>query len=388
MRIAVDAISAGRGLGEAAGGMVVYMRDLLGSMARQLRDDEEVVVFVTPEKASLIMPDHARVRAVLCPLVPPGAGLRVLYEQTVYPWLIARQGVDVLLATSNVRPFLRRAPTVVVCQSLQYFLYPQAFGRLRRAYLRHAVPRSLRGASAVIAVSRFAAADLVALTGVPPEQVHPVLHGLSTRVRDSLASHDTDALSAVVRRYVPGGAPYLLALSTLYVFKNTRRIIEAFGRAVAEVQLPHRLVVAGEDADVTAAELASHAERIGLGGQVLFIGGVPHRDVSALLLGAEALLYPSLYETFGFPLLEAMAGGVPVVTSDRGAMREVAGDAALLVDPESVESIANAISRVVRDGELGRQLSVRGRARAAEFRWDRTAQETLAVLRTAAGRTP
>ncbi len=386
MQIGVDAISAGHGLSEAAGGMIVYMRDLLGSMACQLRDDEEIVVFVAPEKAPLIMPDHARVRAVFPPLAPRRAALRVLYEQTVYPWLIARQKVDVMLAVCNVRPFLRRGPTVVVCQSLQYFLHPEAFGRVRGAYLRHAVPRSLRGASAVIAVSRSAASDIVALTDVPPEHVHPVFHGISTRVRDLSTSHDSATLSAVVRRYVPDGSPYLLALSTLYAFKNTRRIIGAFGRAAAEARLPHRLVVAGEDADVTAAELAEHAEEIGLGEQVSFIGGVPHREAAALLHGAEALLYPSLYETFGFPILEAMAAGVPVVTSNRGAMREVAGDAALLVDPESVESIANGIRQVVQDAGVRRGLMERGRARAEEFTRDRTAQETLAVLRTAAGR--
>src|SRR5918999_2824071 len=147
-------ISAGEGLGPGAGGMIVYFHGLLAALCG--RDDiSGVVTFVRPRSERLGIPDHSKITVTRCRGLPRNRGGRVLYEQTALPALVARAGGDVLLSTHNTRPLLRRAPTVVVLQSLQYLFYPHAFGVLRRAYLRGVVPHSVRGADALIAVSEW-----------------------------------------------------------------------------------------------------------------------------------------------------------------------------------------------------------------------------------------
>jgi glycosyltransferase involved in cell wall biosynthesis len=286
----------------------------------------------------------------------------------------------VLLSTCNVKPFLWRGPSVVVLQSLQYLHFPEQFGRARGAYLKHGVKASLHAADAVIAVTDWERSEAIRLFGLDPDRVFTVYHGLSGAV--ARASFDgLPRPSSVV-----GDEPYVIMVSSLYRFKNHERLIQAFAGLVRERPVPHRLVLVGGDADVTRSELATLAERLGIGDRVLLPGPVPHDDVPALIRHADAVAYVSLYETFGHPVIEALAAGRPLVTTDRGATAEVAGGAARLVDATSVESIAAGLGDVLLDDTLRAALAAAGPRRASTFTWASCARGTATALEFALSR--
>jgi glycosyltransferase involved in cell wall biosynthesis len=224
----------------------------------------------------------------------------------------------------------------------------------------------IRRATAVIAASQSTRRDLIDHIGVRPERVHTVYEGI-----------DPERYRPVRRRLFDW--PYVLYAGTEHPRKNVARVLEAFAR----VRRPGlRLVKAGgpgkAEWDFRAATERKLAQ-LGLGDDVVFTGRVSDEDLVALYSGAACFVFPSLYEGFGFPVLEAMACGCPVVTSTASSLPELAGDAALLVDPADPDAITAAIARLLDDGALRRELARRGRRRAAEFTWERCAGETLRV---------
>ena len=380
LRIGFEMISAGSGFSPGSGGMISYYDGLLRGLCA-LDEVDTIVVFVSPWNRELAVPAHPKIEPVVCRGLPRGRAGRALYEQLVLPALTARARVDVLLCTVNVIPLLRRGPSVVVLQSIQYFIWPEQVAGIRSAYLRFLTPRSLARADRVISVTDTERHDALELfPGVSPERMITVYHGVSGWT--SVAGQ-----AETVPYRLPNGEPYVLCVSRLYSHKNHRRLIEAFGRMTADGQLSHHLVIAGGDADVTRSELEAVAEASGVHDRVHFLGMAPQEMIPGLFTGASAVAYVSLYETFGHPVLEAFAFGLPLLTSSVGATAEVAGGAARLADPENVDQIADGLRAVLADEGLRRRLREAGPARVAEFTWDRCARETLAVLRAATERT-
>jgi len=291
------------------------------------------------------------------------------------PLLASRRKLDVLLCTVNIMPLLRRSPTVVVLQSLQYFLWPSEVGRLRRFYLRFFTPRSLARADGIIAVTETERADAIKLFDLDQSKIVAVHHGVPNWVGEAASRRD---LSKPHRQR--DNTPYVLVVSRLYAFKNHRRLIEAFAQFIADGDHPHRLLIAGGDADVTRADLDAHATAHGVADRVQCLGVVPQADIPHLFAGAAAIAYISLYETFGLPVLEALSFGLPLVTSSSGATAEVAGGAAVLVDPESVTDIAAGLRAVLTDEQVRARLAAAGPQRVAEFTWTKCADETMDVI--------
>lgn len=370
-------ISAGSGFSPTAGGMVRYYDGLLNGLC-ELPEVDGIATFVSPWNDNLAVPRHPKIKVAPCRgLVRQRPG-RVLYEQTALPLMARRERASVLLSTCNVRPFLWRGPSVVVLQSMQSFFLADRIGGLRRGYLGRAVPRSLTTADGVIAVTETQRADAIRLFGLDPERIVAVHHGAPTWATEAARTADG------TRSYlVNDTTPYVLTVSRLYGLKNHRRLIEAFARVIADPSIHHSLVIAGAEADVRQTDLEQVAVEHGIGDRVRFLGPVPQKELPALLAGADAVAYVSLYETFGLPVLEACAFGRPLVTSDIGGTAEVAGDAAQLVDPRNVDSIANGLLAILLDQDLRRRLSIAGPKRAGQFTWARCAEGTAEALERA-----
>jgi glycosyltransferase involved in cell wall biosynthesis len=304
----------------------------------------------------------------------------VAYEQLAVPRRARRDRVDVLFSTGNVRPLFYRRPNVVGLHAIQHFVLEREARGLRAVYLERAVPRSLRTADRVVAVTETLRRDAIRVFDLDPERIVAVPMGPSPWVHELAAAGD----GGPTPYRTPAGAPYVLCISRLYALKNHRRLIEAFARAVRDDGLPHALVIVGGDADVTRAELAGVAEEVGIADRVVLTGRVPQAEVPSLYAGADAVAYVSLYETFGHPVLEAFATVRPLVTSAVGGTAEVAGDAARLVDPEDVGAIAAGLRDVLTDAALRERLVAAGRRRLADFSWERCARRTVDALEAAA----
>lgn len=374
MRIGIDAISPGSSVFPSAGGMRMYIVTLTREMARQ-DPDSEFIVFDSASMQLKELDDISNVHRVSLRAVPKRRALRVVYQNSIYPIVLGRNGLNVLLATCNVVPIGCRMPTVVVIQSLQYFDHPDGFGRWRGAYLRLAVRSSVRRAAEVVCVSHDSCRAALLHTGGDPERFHVIHHG----VPPALA-----AFNGIEFEHTQ--APYILTVATLYRYKNIERLIEAYARVVRDHSIPHRLRIVGGDAEVTAKSLRQLASQFGVAERVDTLGAIDNDRLPEQYAGADLFVYPSLYETFGLPPLEAMALGVPVVASGSTAISEVVGHGAEIVNAFDVADIARGIQVALLDAKRRNQLVERGHARVKHFSWTKAAKSTLTVLRSAASR--
>lgn len=304
-------------------------------------------------------------------------------------WEMLRHPPDVLFVPAHVIPALHPPRSVVTVHDLGYLHFPEAHTLARRLDLHLSTRWSVRAAWRIIAVSQATKDDLVQHYRVPPSNITVVHHGLSSEHFSPVTDPATRA--ACTARYGISG-DYFLYVGTIQPRKNLLRLIEAFAQVLREERgspsstatataRPRRLslVLAGKKGWLTAA-IEQRVAELDIKDNVQFIGYVDDDALPALMSGARAFVFPSLYEGFGMPVLEAMACGTPVLTSTTSSLPEVAGDAALLVDPTSTRALADGLSRLLHDTALCDTLRERGRARASGFTWERCAQETRRVL--------
>ncbi|HVN76575.1 MAG TPA: glycosyltransferase family 1 protein [Thermoanaerobaculaceae bacterium] len=307
-------------------------------------------------------------------LLPVGATIKVL-RATVEPLLLFLDGNDVFFAPNFLVPrrHLAAVRTLVpTVHDLAFLRLPETVQRETLDNLRRRLPGVLHGADALIAVSAATAGDLEALAKVTPRRVHVIHEGV-----DPAFASQEDA--------VPRGLParYLLFVSTLEPRKNVVRLLEAFARAAASGYQGDLVLVGRWGWRTEAAQDA--LERSPVRDRIRHLDYLERAALSSVMRRAEALVFPSLLEGFGLPVVEAMACGVPVILSRATSLPEVAGDAALYVDPSSPADIAAAVLRLAGDPALAASLSAAGRRRAERFSWDETARASAAVLRRAAG---
>ncbi len=304
---------------------------------------------------------------------------RIAWEQTVGLTIGRRWRLDVIHAPVNVAPLITGVPRVVTVHDLAFHLFPEQYPGRKQRYLRTMTRLSVQRAARVIAVSEATRQDIIRLYDADPERVVTVPNGVGDEMRP-LGADEVAAFRA--RQGLTG--PTLLFLGTLQPRKNLETLLRAWARTAGETGW--QLVVAGA-AGWHHEPIFDLARELGIADAVRFVGFVPPEDLPLWHNAADAFVYPSLYEGFGLPLLEAMACGTPVVTSDTPALREVVGNAGLIVGPRDVPALAQALLQLAREPELREELAARGLRRASEFSWRRTAAETAAVYRAAAGTT-
>ncbi len=271
-------------------------------------------------------------------------------------------------------PVMRGTVTFLTVHDLSFIRAPETASPRLRAYLSRAVPRSVRRADLVLADSQATKDDLIELYGVASEKITVLYSGVDPRF------HPADrAVQESVRARYGLDFPYVLAVGTVQPRKNYARLIQALAALPGPLADIHLVIAGGrgwlEGPIYETAHLAGVEER------VHFIGFVPDDDLPALYTAAEAFAFPSLYEGFGLPLLEAMACGTPSLAANTSSLPEVAGDAALLIDPTSVDSIATGLERILTDNGLRSTLRERGFARAGMFTWERAARHLLTLYR-------
>ncbi len=283
---------------------------------------------------------------------------------------------DLFFSPGYNTPLFCTAPFVFTICDLTHIHCPEVSSVAIRIYYESIMKRACRRAIRILTISEFTRAQIVAWAGVPPQKVINISCGVDQSYRPSGESYGLSF-------------PYFLCVSNRKRHKNELRLVEAFARAALDSRI--HLVFTGHP----TPDLAAHMERFGVTARVDFTGRVAEGKLPGLYRGAEALVFPSLYEGFGLPIVEAMACGTPVITSNVTSIPEVAGDAALLADPTSVDQIAAAMHHIVSDTSLRDRLRAKGLARVAQFSWANTAAKVHEVLAVAAlqgrvmeGRTP
>jgi glycosyltransferase involved in cell wall biosynthesis len=308
---------------------------------------------------------------------------RRLWTHGRLAWEIRRHAPDCLFVPAHVLPLslvlARRPAGVVTVHDLGHRAYPDAHTFRQRLYLEWGTRGSVALAARVIAVSRATASDLQRAYAAPAGKVQ-VIHEAASPPTPATPQ----AMDAVRARYGLS-RPYALYVGTIQPRKNLARLIAAYGRLHRDAPVGWDLVLAGGRGWLSES-LYRQADGLGLAGAIHFPGYVPEAELPALLGGARFFCYPSLYEGFGLPVLEAQQMGVPVMTANNSALPEVAGDAALLVDPTDVDAIADAMLRLSQDEALRQQLIAAGYENVKRFSWEKAARQTLAVLEEAAGK--
>jgi glycosyltransferase involved in cell wall biosynthesis len=304
------------------------------------------------------------------------AAVRVLWEQLVQPWVLRRVEADLVHGPVFIGPLLAPCPLVVTIHDLSFIRFPGLFRPANRFYLTVFTRLSARRARRLIAVSAHAATETTRLLGVPAERIDVVYHGVDP-VFHPLPPEEVTAFR---QRY---GLPerYVLFVGTLEPRKNLVRLVEAFTR-VYDGRVG--LVLAGGKGWLTD-DLFARVEALGLTRAIIFPGYVMNEELPLWYNAATAVAYPSVYEGFGLPVLEAQACGTPVLTSNVSSLPEAAGDAALMANPYDVDALAEGLNRLLTDESLRHDLRERGLIHVRQFLWSNTALETARVYRQALG---
>ena len=355
--------------------MEVYARELVSAM-RSLPDAPRLTAFVSVEAA------EARLDWLDgLPVVEVGVAARrrtewVRGEQQLLPRLAHRAGVEVLHSLASTAPLHGRFRRVTTVHDLIYLVHPEAHFGVLALGMRVVVGQAAKRSHRLIAVSEGTANDIETRLHVPRSRIDVVPNG----VHEPPPVPGAEAVEAARERYGLKGRRVVLAASAKRQHKNLARLLEALAQLPPERRPV--VVMPGYPTEYER-ELRERASVLGVDDDVRFLGWVGDDELEALYAVADAFVMPSLYEGFGLPVLEAMARGVPVACSDRSSLPDVAGDAALLFDPEDVGQIASALEALLTDEALAERLSEAGRRRAAQFSWRRTAEQTLDTYRRA-----
>jgi glycosyltransferase involved in cell wall biosynthesis len=312
-----------------------------------------------------------------------------LWEQAVLPLAMRRDRPDILHSMANTAPLTTKTPLVLTVHDVMYLFPPRElastptlYHRLGKQYRQSVVPAAARRAVALTTVSETSRRDITTRLGIDGERIR-VVHEAPNSACGATVEPGT---VATVRKRYGLILPYVLALAARDPRKNTTGVIRAFARFARRAPHQYQLVLVGL-APNHRSSFQTLARTVGVSDSLVFADFVPEGDLVALYSAAETFIYPSLYEGFGLPVLEAMACGTPVITSDRGALPEVAGVAALQVNPLDPEELANGLLRLSTDAALRDRLVTRGRDRVQRFSWRAAAEAMLDVYEQAVAAT-
>jgi glycosyltransferase involved in cell wall biosynthesis len=367
MRIGINALLVSAAQSYRNAGISRYTLSLLNALSAY-DSKHEYSVFVSGPEAAEQVPATSNSAVVMVGRLRHPAR-RVLWEHLIFAGEIRRRDLHLLHAPSNILPARLPCPGIITIHDLAFLRFPHLFRPTRRAYQQFFTPRSAQHASLILAISEHTRQDIIELLKIPEERVRVVYPVLEERFRLPCSAETLQAFRQ--RHQLP--EHFILFLATLEPRKNIPRLLEAYRLLRRETLLPHMLVLAGAKGwYVQTLEQQAHA--LGIQNDVRFIGYVPEDEKALWYHAADLFVYPSLYEGFGLPVAEAMACGLPIVTSNVSSLPEVVGDdaafgeqAALTVNPYDIESLTRTMHRALFDNALRQQCRTRGLARSRRF---------------------
>lgn len=375
MKIAINTFVLSSKRGMAGPGR--YILGLVSGLTN-LDHSHSIYLLCNADNASLL-PDSPKFTKILCGRWTEKVAPRILWEQLISPLVVERLGIDVLHSTNFVAPFYVPCCSVLTLHDMTWFLQADLHLAIKRFYFQKLIPVSARRGQQVIAVSESTRQDIINLLHIPDNRVRVIYSGI-----DADRFHpvrDESWKSIIEQKYGVRSGAYILYVGGIHPRKNVTSLVKAFS-ILKERGLEQKLLLAGGML-FGNNELMVTISQLGLDGEIVLAGQVPDNELPTLYSNASVFVYPSFYEGFGFPVLEAMACGTPVVTSTTSSLPEVAGEAALMADPNNIADIADKIWVVLTDSALRERMRVNGLSHASKFTWDETARKTLTVYEQA-----
>jgi glycosyltransferase involved in cell wall biosynthesis len=353
------------------GGTETYARALITALGR-LDEDHEYTVYVNRESADLDITPNSNFNRVVCPVIAMQRVYRYGWEQLVLPVQLHRLNPDLVHSLGYVGPIASHRPQVVSVHDVNYLGHSGRRTPVGRRAFQFFVEKTVERASHVITISNFSRGEIIRHLGVLPEKISVVYCAAREQAPQPVV---VPALTSAVVRDIPQS--FMVAFSSLSAHKNIARLIAAFAKISSQV--PHSLVLIGHMPEKSAA-IKAELQRAG-DHRIHFTGFIPDDAVDALMKRASLFVFPSLYEGFGLPILDAQEAGVPIACSNAAALPEVAGEGAILFDPLSVDDMAETLRRALLDASLRDSLTEKGRQNAARFTWDKAARETMDIYK-------
>ncbi len=364
-------------------GISRYIQGIVSRLT-QVEGDERYLLYTNEQLHAWPEVEGPRMRLSRSPFATTAPIARILWEQLVLPALAQRDGLDLLHCPLNVQPVAGTCPVVLTIHDVTFLKYPDRLNALRQRYLATLTRYSARRARRVLADSAATRQDVVEAFGVPADRIDVVYPAFDADFRP-LEPADREALAQLDAFRARHGLPQrvILYLATLEPRKNVDRLVHAYSRLVRH-GIPHALVLAGGKG--WGYETIFRAiEEHGLQERVMLPGYVSRDEQPLWYSAADLFVYPSQYEGFGLPALEAMACGVPVITSNASSLPEVVGSAGMTVNVDDVEALADAMLAVLTDEDLASRMRRAGLERAARFTWTAAAEACVLAYRKAAG---
>lgn len=369
MRIGID----GTALPAQPVGAGNYIIHLIRSLI-ELNSEHEFVIFAQLSRQHLFdLPPTPGLHWQLVPEINPAR--RLPWEQISFPALVKKAEVDLLHSPHYTRPYRLNCPSVVTFHDMTFFLFPQLHTLAKRFFFKAAIRMSARRANALIAISENTRQDAIRLIKIPADKIFTIPLGVDEHFHPV---HD-DALLAEVRHRYNLPERFILYVGVVEPRKNLPLLLRSY-KTIVDEGINHPLVIAGRFGWMYN-ELIREIDALGLKNKIHFTGYLPQADLPIVYNLADVFVYPSIYEGFGLPPLEAMACGTPVITTAISSMPEHVGDAGILVPAEDEGALSRALHNVLTDRSLQDRLRLKGPQQAANFTWQRTALETLQIYK-------
>lgn len=379
MKIGVNALFMIPG---EVGGSETYLRRTLAAAAKT-HPQHEFVVFTNNENRNSLARELMTMQNVTLLDMHVSAtsrARRVFCEQTTLPRVIDANGIDVLWNPGNTAPYFARCPQVTTIYDMQYIHFPEDFSRLGLFFTKRLTRRSMKRSDAVLTISEFSRQEITRFSETPFDKIRVTPLSADEEFSTPLPGEFIAERAMVLAHCAE---PYLLMVANSYPHKSLETGVRAFGKICRE--FPHRLVIIGKPR-LGEAAVAEAIEELPEQGRVVRLNYVMRQDLVALYQGAALFVFPSKYEGFGLPVLEAMCAGIPVVTTREGAIPEVGGDAVAYAEAGDADSLAAAMRNVLSLDAAARSAWVeKARVRASKFSWEATARETIAVCEELVG---
>jgi glycosyltransferase involved in cell wall biosynthesis len=349
--------------------------DYTNNVIRELSKENKLTILMLPDEAKIFPVKNSNIRIVIAPGYLAKAVISMFWHLFILPHKIKKDDYDFIFLPAGNRRLLAQYPLpgIVTFHDLSQFHIENKYDKFRMYYIKKIIPFYLKKAPAIMAISRNTAEDMVRFYHMDSSRIEINYNGYNENVFNPGYS------SEAVREEYSLNKPYLLYIARIeHPGKNHLRLIQAFERLPQSIREKYDLVLAGSDWN-GAETVHEYVEKSPVKESIRFLGFVPDDDLPPLYCGAELYVFPSLYEGFGIPLVEAMASGIPCVCSDRSSLPEVGGEAVRLFNPDSVESIARTIEDVLTNEELKTMLRQKGFAEIRRFSWKKHSEKIISL---------